>query len=186
MLAKLAKNRISICTDSVREAVQVCGAERVGHGVSVVSDIDPALTMGSIDVTVGAGQVGLAGQAGLTEDVLGPTARYLRDRQIPLEVCPTSNLQTGVADSLAEHPLGLLYRLGFRVTLNTDNRLMSGVNLSTEMAACARAFSWGWADLKRLSLNALEGAFCGEVERKALGAELARYYGTLEVGEGRG
>jgi adenosine deaminase len=175
--------------DSVREAVQVCGAERVGHGVSVVSDIDPAVTVGSLDVSVDTGQGGQGGQGGqacLAEDALGPTARYLRDRQIPLEVCPTSNLQTGVANSLAEHPLGLLYRLGFRVTLNTDNRLMSGVSLSAEMAACAQVFHWGWPDLKRLSLNAVEGAFCGEAERKALGAELARYYGTLEAGEGCG
>lgn len=148
---------------SVAEVVEACGVERVGHGVSLAREIPAG--------------------AGGCSPAIGPTAREVLDRGIPLEICPTSNVQTGAAPSVAEHPLGLLYRLGFRVTLNTDNRLMSGVSLSSETAACAQAFGWGWADLERLALNALESAFCGEAERRALRAQVARYYGTLEVGK---
>ncbi len=123
---------------SIWEALQWCNAERLGHGVRIVDDI----TVGPDgDVT------------------LGSLAGYIRDRRIPLEVCPTSNVHTGVAPSIAEHPIGLLRRLRFRVTVNTDNRLMSGVTLSSELARCCDAFGWGWADLEWLTLNAMKSAF---------------------------
>jgi len=70
--------------------------------------------------------------------------------------------------SLAEHPIGLLRRLGFRVTINTDNRLMSGVSLSSEMARCAEVFGWGWPDLRWLSINAMKSSFFEFDERLAL------------------
>ncbi|MDQ3578831.1 MAG: adenosine deaminase, partial [Actinomycetota bacterium] len=89
---------------SIWEAIQHCGAERLGHGVRIVDDIKVAED-GSVH--------------------LGPLASYVRDRRIPLEMCPTSNLQTGAASSFATHPIGLLTKLRFRVTVNTDNRLMS-------------------------------------------------------------
>jgi adenosine deaminase len=132
---------------SIWEAVQFCGAERLGHGVRIIDDIT-------------AGPDGPA--------ALGPLASYVRDRRIPLEMCPTSNIQTGVADSIAEHPIGLLRDLQFRVTVNTDNRLMSGVTLSSELHAVAEAFGYGWADIQWLTINAMKSAFAHFDERLAL------------------
>ena len=90
---------------------------------------------------------------------LGRLASYVRDRRIPLEMCPTSNVQTGAAPSIAEHPIGLLRQLSFRVTVNTDNRLMSGVSLSSEFAALSEAFGYGWSDVEWLTINAMKSAF---------------------------
>ena len=92
----------------------------------------------------------------------------MRDKRIPLEMCPTSNVHTGAAPSLAEHPIGLLAALRFRVTVNTDNRLMSGVTLSDEFAALAATFGYGWADLQWFTVNAMKSAFIGFDERLAL------------------
>ena len=129
---------------SIWEAVQFCGAERLGHGVRLVDDIktDPDGTSS-----------------------LGRLASYVRDRRIPLEMCPTSNIQTGVADSIAHHPIGLLRDLSFRVTVNTDNRLMSGVTLSSELHALSAAFGYGWADIEWLTINAMKSAFLHFDER---------------------
>ncbi|OXM73879.1 MULTISPECIES: adenosine deaminase [Amycolatopsis] len=123
---------------SIWEAIQHCGAERLGHGVRIVDDIkrDP-------DGTVH----------------LGRLASYVRDRRIPLEICPSSNVQTGAAASIADHPIGLLADLRFRVTVNTDNRLMSGCSVSSEFAALAEAFGYGWADFQWFTINAMKSAF---------------------------
>jgi adenosine deaminase len=123
---------------SIWEAVQLCGAERLGHGVRIVDDI-------ALDDD---------GRA-----TLGRLASFVRDRRVPLEMCPTSNVNTGVCDSIAEHPVGLLARLRFRVTVNTDNRLMSGVTLSSELAAVADAFGYGWDDIEWFTLNAMKSSF---------------------------
>ena len=74
-------------------------------------------------------------------------------------MCPTSNVQTGAAASISEHPIGLLRQLSFRVTVNTDNRLMSGVTLSSEFAALSDAFGYGWSDVEWLTVNAMKSAF---------------------------
>jgi adenosine deaminase len=132
---------------SIWEAVQFCGAERLGHGVRIVDDIT-------------------AGPDGTAR--LGRLASYVRDRRIPLEMCPTSNIQTGVAESIADHPIGLLRDLSFRVTVNTDNRLMSGVTLSSELHALAEAFGYGWADIQWLTINAMKSAFASFDERLAM------------------
>ncbi len=123
---------------SIWEAVQFCGAERLGHGVQLVDDIKTEPD----------------GPASL-----GRLASYVRDRRIALEMCPTSNIQTGVTDCIAHHPIGLLRDLSFRVTVNTDNRLMSGVTLSSELHALTEAFGYGWADLQWLTINAMKSAF---------------------------
>ncbi|MFL6206343.1 MAG: adenosine deaminase [Acidimicrobiales bacterium] len=123
---------------SIWEAVQLCGAERLGHGVRLVDDI-------------------VVDDAGRT--VLGRLASFIRDRRVPLEMCPTSNVNTGVCSSIAEHPIGLLARLRFRVTVNTDNRLMSGVSLTSEMAALVDAFGYGWDEIEWLTLNAMKSSF---------------------------
>ncbi|SFJ08783.1 MULTISPECIES: adenosine deaminase [Amycolatopsis] len=123
---------------SIWEAIQHCGAERLGHGVRIVDDIK-------------------TGPDGSVE--LGRLAAYVRDRRIPLEICPSSNVQTGAAASISDHPIGLLKRLRFRVTVNTDNRLMSGCTVSSEFAALAEAFGYGWADLQWFTINAMKSAF---------------------------
>ncbi|PZM88700.1 MAG: adenosine deaminase, partial [Actinobacteria bacterium] len=130
---------------SIWQAVQWCGADRLGHGVRIVEDI----TLGE-------------------RPVLGRLASYVRDKRIPLELCPSSNVQTGVAASIAEHPIRLLCDLRFRVTVNTDNRLMSGTSLSREMALLVEAFGFGWAELQWLTINAMKSAFIPFDERLTL------------------
>ncbi len=129
---------------SIWEAIQWCGADRLGHGVRIMDDITVAPD-GSV--------------------VLGKLAAYVRDRRIPLELCPTSNVQTGAASSIADHPIGLLRTLGFRVTVNTDNRLMSGTSMSHEMDLLSQAFGWGLEDMEWLTVNAMKSAFVGFDER---------------------
>jgi adenosine deaminase len=129
---------------SIWEALQWCGAERLGHGVRIMDDI--TITPEGVAT-------------------LGRLASYVRDRRIPLEMCPTSNVQTGAAPSIEAHPIRLLRQLSFRVTVNTDNRLMSGVTLSSEFHALAETFGYGWADIEWLTINAMKSAFAHFDER---------------------
>ncbi len=129
---------------SIWEALQFCGAERLGHGVRIVDDIQ-VRDDGSVE--------------------LGRLAAFVRDRRVPLEMCPTSNVHTGAAPSIREHPIDLLRRLRFRVTLNTDNRLMSGVSMSSEFAALDEAFGIGLGEMEWLTLNGMKSAFAPFDER---------------------
>lgn len=129
---------------SIWEALQWCGADRLGHGVRIADDIE-------VDET---------GHAHL-----GRLAAYVRDKRIPLELCPTSNLQTGAAASYAEHPIGLLTDLRFRVTVNTDNRLMSGTSMSHELQALVDTFGYGARELRLFAVNAMKSAFLPFDER---------------------
>jgi adenosine deaminase len=124
---------------SIWEALQWCGAERLGHGVRIVDDI-------------------VVGEGGRV--ALGRLAAYVRDRRIPLEMCPTSNVHTGAVPAIEDHPIDLLRRLRFRVTVNTDDRLMSGVTLSSEFETLARVFGLDLAEMQWLTLNAMKSAFC--------------------------
>ena len=99
---------------------------------------------------------------------LGRLAAYVRDRRIPLEMCPSSNVQTGAAKSVAEHPIGLLRRLSFRVTVNTDNRLMSQTSMTAEMDALCEAFGYGLDDLRWFTINAMKSSFLPFDERLAI------------------
>ncbi len=128
---------------SIWEALQWCGAERLGHGVRIVDDV------ATVD-----GQY-----------QLGRLAAYVRDRRIPLEMCPTSNVNTGVVPDIASHPIGLLRRLRFRVTVNTDNRLMSDTSMSRELRQLRDAFDYGWDDFEWLTVNAMKSAFAPFDER---------------------
>jgi adenosine deaminase len=119
---------------SIWEAIQWCGTDRLGHGVRIVDDIT-------------------AGGA------LGRLAAYVRDKRIPLEMCPSSNVQTGAAASIADHPIGLLRKLRFRITVNTDNRLMSATSMTREMTLLTEAFGYGWDDLRWFAINAMKSAF---------------------------
>jgi len=131
---------------SIWQAIQMCGAERLGHGVRIMDDID------------------MSG----SEPKLGLLASYVRDRRIPLEICPTSNLQTGAAKNFASHPIGALEKLRFRVTINTDNRLMSRTSMTNEMQQAVAAFDWTFQDLQRVTINALKSAFIPFEERLAI------------------
>lgn len=111
-------------------AINQCGAKRIGHGVRIAEDLPD-----------------------------GRIAKEVLERQIHLEICPTSNLQTGVADTYSSHPVQKLFDLGFNLSLNTDNRLMSGTSLSHEFQECANAFGWGLAEFKEITLCAMNSAF---------------------------
>ncbi len=132
---------------SIWQALQWCGAERLGHGVRLIDDIETAAD-GSVR--------------------LGRLAAYVRDRRVPLELCPTSNLQTGAAASYAEHPIGLLRRLYFRVTVNTDNRLMSGTDMSREFGHLVDAFGYSLDDMEWITVNSMKSAFIPFDERLAM------------------
>jgi adenosine deaminase len=129
---------------SIHEAIAFCGADRLGHGVRIVDDIE-VLEGGAVR--------------------LGQQASILRDKRIPLELCPSSNVQTGAVKSIAEHPFDLLARARFRVTVNTDNRLMSDTTMSLEMSRLVEAFGYGWSDLERFTINAMKSAFIPFDER---------------------
>ncbi|MHA5052373.1 adenosine deaminase [Streptomyces sp. SD15] len=127
---------------SIHQALQVCGAQRIGHGVRITDDI--------------------------VDGKLGRLAGWVRDRRVALEMCPTSNLQTGAATSIAEHPITTLRDLGFRVTLNTDNRLVSGTTMTREMSLLVEEAGWGVEDLRTVTVNAIKSAFIPFDERGAL------------------
>ena len=112
---------------------------------------------------------------------LGRLAAYVRDKRIPLELCPTSNLQTGAAASIAEHPIGLLTQLRFRVTVNTDNRLMSGTSMGMEMQKLVDAFGYDAADLRWFTVNAMKSSFLPFDERLAIIEDLMKP-GYAELG----
>jgi adenosine deaminase len=137
---------------SIWEAIQLCGAERLGHGVRIIDDVD----------------------LNHTPPRLGKLAAYVRDRRIPLEMCPSSNIQTGAAANFADHPIGDLAKLRFRITVNTDNRLMSATSMSNEMTELVKAFDWTFLDLQRVTINALKSSFIPFEERLAIIEEIVK------------
>jgi adenosine deaminase len=146
---------------SIWEAIQWCGADRLGHGVRIIDDITK----------------GPDGRF-----VLGRLASYVRDKRIPLEMCPRSNVQTGAAASIEEHPIGLLKDLGFRVTVNTDNRLMSGTSMTDELYGLVEAFGYTLGDLRWFTINAMKSAFLPFDERlEIINQEIKPAYAVLEA-----
>ncbi|GAA1895339.1 adenosine deaminase [Williamsia serinedens] len=137
---------------SIHEAISFCGTDRLGHGVRVMDDIELPSGTGPSGRDVRGAQ-------------LGRVANYVRDKRIPLEMCPSSNVQTGAVASIAEHPFDVLARLRFRVTVNTDNRLMSDTTMSKEFGVLADQFGYGWADFERFTVNAMKSAFIHFDER---------------------
>jgi adenosine deaminase len=136
--------------ESIAGALDACHAERIGHGVSIVDDIGP-------------------------DGAMGPIATRVHDEAIPLEVCPTSNLHTfGIEPQ--EHPLGRLYRAGFNVTLNTDNRLMSRVTLTDEFHLATKYHGMGKDDLHRISRASATAAFTDDATRRKLCGAIDRGY----------
>ena len=135
--------------DSIVAALDGARAERLGHGVRIADEV-------------------------AEDGTLGPVAQRVLDRQVPLEVAPSSNVQTGAYPSLAGHPVGLLHRLGFAVTVNTDNRLMSGVSATSELADVATTFGWGWDEVQTVTERALAAAFLPAEERARLLTDVVR------------
>lgn len=153
--------------ESVRDALVSGRAQRLGHGTRVAEDIS---VVESADETSEDDEE-------VFQVELGEVARWVRDRQVHLEVSPTSNVQTGTIAAfvpegeeatLADHPFDMLYQLGFNVGVNTDNRLVSGVTLTGELVALAETFGYGLAELADFQINALEASFLGYEEREAL------------------
>lgn len=144
--------------DSIRSALFDGRTLRLGHGVRLAEDIEVGMADGDSTLVT-----------------LGPLAEWVKDREIALELSPTSNLQTGAiaqwGSELVDHPFDLLYQLGFRVTVNTDNRLMSNTTLSRELAILIDAFGYDLGDLEVFQLNAAAGSFLAVEDREEL-AEL--------------
>jgi adenosine deaminase len=124
--------------ESIWQAIQYCGAHRIGHGTRLIDDI--AVVDGKAVK-------------------LGDLAQYVLDKRIPLEICLLSNVHTGTTPSLAEHPFRILYQEKFRVTLNTDNRLMSGTTMTREFEAASEAFGLTIDDFEKITINAMKSAF---------------------------
>ena len=130
--------------ESIWQAIQYCGAHRIGHGTRLIDDI--VVTDGVVVK-------------------LGVLAQYVLDKRIPLEICLSSNVHTGAVPSLAEHPFNVFYRQQFRVTLNTDNRLMSRTSMSNEFQVAIDAFGLGLDDFEKVTINAMKSAFLPYAER---------------------
>jgi adenosine deaminase len=124
--------------ESIWQAIQYCGAHRIGHGTRLIDDI--AIADGKVVK-------------------LGDLAQYVLDKRIPLEICLISNVHTGATPSLAEHPFKVLYQEKFRVTLNTDNRLMSDTTMTREFEAAAETFGLSLDDFEKITINAMKSAF---------------------------
>lgn len=141
--------------ESIRGALFDGRALRLGHGVRIAQDI----TVDREDEEN-------------TYVELGRLSQWVKDREIALELSPSSNLQTGAiaewGDELIDHPFDLLYQLGFRVTVNTDNRLMSATSLSRELALLSETFDYDLSDLEVFQLNAAAAAFLPVEDREEL------------------
>jgi adenosine deaminase len=124
--------------ESIWQAIQYCGAHRIGHGTRLIDDI--AISEGKAVK-------------------LGDLAQYVLDKRIPLEICLISNVHTGATPSLAAHPFRILYQEKFRVTLNTDNRLMSDTTMTKEFEAAATTFGLSLDDFEKITINAMKSAF---------------------------
>ena len=129
--------------ESIAEALHVAHASRIGHGVRLIDDVT-------------ADELG---------DKLGRLAHWVRDRRIPLELCPSSNVQTGAAESVAAHPITELKELGFAVTVNTDNRLQSGTSLTRELTLLVEEAGWTLDDLRDVAVTAAQHTFLHHDER---------------------
>jgi adenosine deaminase len=133
--------------ESIWQAIQWCGAHRIGHATRLIEDMK-----------VEDGNV----------VNMGTLSQYILDKRIPLELCLTSNIHTGAVKTLENHPFGIFYRHRFRVTLNTDNRLMSNTTLTDEYRTAADVFGLNAEDLERITTNAMKSAFIPYEQRVAL------------------
>jgi adenosine deaminase len=136
--------------ESIWQAIQWCGAHRIGHATRLIDDI-------AVDLRDPTSVVRM-----------GDLAQYVLDKRIPLELCLSSNVHTGAAESLATHPFGTYYRAKFRVTLNTDDRLMSDTTMSKEFCLARDTFGLGLDDFEKITINSMKSAFIPYDKRIAL------------------
>ena len=150
--------------DSIAGALLDGRALRLGHGVRITDDLTITDSGASQHV------------------VMGSLAEWVRDRRIALEICPTSNVHTNAFDrfgqNIEDHPFDMLYQLGFAVTVNTDNRLMSGTSLSREIANLAEVFGYILDDVLEWQLNAINAAFSPSDERDELSEFILAAYSS--------
>lgn len=130
--------------ESIWQAIQLCGAHRIGHATRLLEDM----------MVVGT-----------RIEKMGSLSNYIRDKRIPLEMCLSSNIQTGVANNIDEHPFNIYYRNNFRVSLCTDNRLMSNTTLGKEMSLAVKHFNLTVRDLEKITINSMKSAFITHDER---------------------
>jgi adenosine deaminase len=136
--------------ESIWQAIQWCGAHRVGHATRLIEDIgfddhDPTKIV-----------------------KMGYLAQYILDKRIPLEICLSSNVDTGAVGSVEQHPFGIYYRYGFRVTLNTDDRLMSDTTMTKEFDVAGQAFKLALDDFEKITINSMKSAFAPHKRRLQL------------------
>ena len=131
--------------ESIWQAIQWCGAHRIGHATRLVEDI----------VFDENGEV----------VSFGELAQYILDKRIPLEICLLSNLHTGAVDKLENHPFGILFKEKFRVTINTDDRLMSDNNLTKEFLIATNYFNISFDEMEKITINSMKSAFIPYKER---------------------
>jgi adenosine deaminase len=127
--------------ESIWQAIQWCGAHRIGHATRLIEDI------------------GLDKRDKKKIVRMGYLAQYVLDKRLPLEICLTSNVDTGAVKSIEEHPFGLFYKYKFRVTLNTDDRLMSDTTMTKEYMIAHKVFKLNLEALEKLTINAMKSAF---------------------------
>lgn len=145
--------------ESIWQALQWCGAHRLGHGTRLRNDIE-VLPDGSVKI--------------------GQLSQYILDRRIPIEMCLLSNVHTGACASVEEHPFALFHRVGFRVCLNTDDRLMSDTSMTNELEIATRTFNLGLVDLEKMTMNAMKSAFIDHYKRiEIIHKRLLPSYATL-------
>ncbi len=150
--------------ESIWQAIQICGAHRIGHATRLIEDMSVH---------------------GTRIEKMGSLSHFIRDKRVPLEVCLSSNIQTGAAPSFDEHPFHVYYRNGFRVCLNTDNRLMSDTSLSKEFELAVKHYHLSLKDLERLTINAMKSSFAHYDERIRIIYDVLKP-GYAKVGEESG
>ncbi len=133
--------------ESIWQAIQICHADRIGHGTRLVEDM-----------TIENGEI----------IKMGSLANYVEDKRIPLEMCLTSNVGTGAVLSYEDHPFPLFFRNHFRVFLCSDNRLMSDTNLTKEMSIAVEKYGFDLKDLEKVTINAMKSAFIHHNEKLEL------------------
>ena len=149
-------------TESIWQAIQICGAHRIGHGTRLLDDM---ITDNGRIVRMGS------------------LAHFVLDKRIPLEMCLTSNVGTGAAESYETHPFPLFFRSSFRVFLCTDNRLMSGTSLSKELAIASECYDLDLDDIEKLTINAAKSAFCHHDRKLSLIYDtIKRRYAQIRAG----
>ncbi len=125
--------------ESIWQAIQWCGAHRIGHGTHVTEDIAYDKDGNVVN--------------------FGDLAQYILDKRIPLEICLLSNVHTGAVDKIENHPFGTLFKEKFRVTINTDDRLMSDTTMTKEFMTAIRYFNLSLEDVEKITINSMKSAF---------------------------